>query len=118
MPYASRDDVKVVRLKIPSGDTNEDSNIDGFIAEADAMLDEIHKRYGLSVPVANPSETLRSTSAEVAANLFRLHRMLGPEFHEAIWRSIRQLLSEYEADVFVKGGGLTLTSGADQAGGD
>lgn len=113
MTYSSIDDVKVIRLGLNQADTSLDGEIPHFIEQADSMIDEVHRRLGIQVPVQSPSERLRRLSADVAAVLYVIWNSRDPSLRDSLRREIREMLMEYQRDL-AEGGearGVSLTGG-------
>ncbi len=113
MPYSTVDDVKI-RLNIPTSDNSFDQEIQHFIEEADAMIDDIHKRLGISTPIQNPSDRLRRLSADIAADLYMMWNSRDPELRVKLREEIRKMLKKYERDLApVTSTGVSLTAGGE-----
>jgi len=113
MTYSSIDDVKVIRLGLRQSDGSVDGDILHFIQQADSMIDEVHRRLGMQVPVPSPGERLKRLSADIAALLYVIWNSRDPSIRDSLRREIREMLLEYQRDL-AEGGeaqGVSLTGG-------
>ena len=88
MAYCLLADVKLI-LQIPLSDTQFDSELEGSMASADALIDGLLKRDGLTVPTPAP-QLIKDASAHYAAWLFRKRR--DPTGAEAFWAEAEKFL--------------------------
>lgn len=103
MAYSTVADVKPV-LQIKVDDLTLDSEIEACIASADALIDGLLKKSGLTVPDEVP-QLVADASAHFAAWLFRHRR--DPEKAEVFWAEAHRFLDSYlesEEDVAFKVG--------------
>jgi len=89
--YCQVTDVKLV-LQIALDDSTFDAELEGCMASADALIDGLLKREGLSVPTPVP-QLIEVASAHYAAWLFRKRR--DPAGAEAFWAEAERFLVAY-----------------------
>jgi hypothetical protein len=107
MPYCQKGDVKF-RLAIDSGDLSFDTEIEGCIEEADAVIDIKLKDY-TSVPLSSVPVLIKHVSSNLAAGLFQRRRQPLGEFVDmkqdaatvnVYWRLGMDLLDIYIEETF------------------
>lgn len=73
MPYTTKADVKPILL-IQASDTTFDSEIDECLASAYALVNNIAKSEGFTVPFSEPNQNIKDFERYIAAWLFRRRR--------------------------------------------
>lgn len=98
MAYSTVADVKA-KLGLPTADTDHDTDLQGFIAQADSRIDQLLAQ-NTSVPLTTVPEAIKHISADLAAAAFtgRPFGQISPEARE--WAeqaeaSAMQRLQEY-----------------------
>ena len=91
MAYSEAADVKAI-LHIAVGDVTFDTEIEACIASADALIDGLLKKSGLTVPGTVP-QLIVDAGAYFAAWLFRHRR--DPEAAEVFWVEAHKFLEVY-----------------------
>ena len=92
-------------LQILAADESFDDELEACIVSADALIDGLLKKAGLSVPESVP-QLIEDTSAHFAAWLFRHRR--DPDAAEVFWAEAHRFLDAYiesEEDVAFAVGG-------------
>jgi hypothetical protein len=69
-----------------------DAELKGCIVSADALIDSLLKREGLTVPESTP-QNIKDASAHFAAWLFRRHK--DPAGAEVFWEEANRFLTAY-----------------------
>ena len=93
MAYSTVAAVKLI-LHIDADDETYDTEIGGCISSADALVDGLLKRAGLTVPDSVP-QTIVDSSAYFAAWLFKDRRGPDPESAEELWAKAHKFLDTY-----------------------
>jgi len=91
MAYSAVSDVKPI-LQIKADDLTFDDEIEGCIVSADALIDGLLKKAGLSVPDPVPQNII-DASAYFAAWMFRHRR--DPSAAEVFWVEAHKFLDTY-----------------------
>ena len=91
MAYSTVAAIKLI-LHIDADDETYDTEILGCISSADALVDGLLKRAGLTVPDSVP-QTIVDSSAYFAAWLFKDRR--GPEAADLFWDQAHKFLDVY-----------------------
>jgi hypothetical protein len=91
MAYSTVSDVKPI-LQIAAEDETFDTEIEGCIISADALIDGLLKKAGLSVPDPVP-QNIADASAYFAAWMFRHRR--DPSAAEVFWVEAQKFLDAY-----------------------
>jgi len=89
--YSTVDVVKPI-LQIAADDLTFDTELEACIASADALIDGILKKSGLTVPASVP-QLVVDASAHFAAWLFRHRR--DPDAAEVFWVEAHKFLDAY-----------------------
>jgi len=89
--YSLAADVKVI-LHIAVEDLTFDAEVEACIASADALVDGLLKKLGLTVPASVP-QLVEDASCYFAAWLFRHRR--DPEAAEVFWAEAHKFLDAY-----------------------
>ena len=89
MAYSTTADVKLV---LHTTESTWDTEIGGCITSADALIDSLLKKQGLTVPTPTP-QNINDASKHFAAWLFR--RRLDPAGAEAFWKEGDRFLQVY-----------------------
>ena len=93
MAYSTVASVKLI-LQIDSEDVSYDTEITSCISSADALVDGLLKRAGLTVPDSVP-QTLADCSSYFAAWLFKDRRGPNTENVEDLWVKAHKFLDTY-----------------------
>ena len=91
MAYSTAAAVKAI-LQIETDDESFDTEIEGCISSADALVDGLLKKSGLSVDDSVP-QLIADASAYFAAWIFRHRR--DPEAAEVFWAEAHKFLDAY-----------------------
>ena len=91
MAYSTAAAVKIV-LQIAAADATFDTEIAGCISSADALIDGLLKKSGLTVPDPVP-QLITDASIHFSAWLFRHRR--DPEAAEVFWAEAHKFLDAY-----------------------
>lgn len=93
MAYSTVAGVKVV-LQIEEDETSFDDELEACIVSADALIDSLLKRAGLTVPASTP-QNIVDASSNFAAWIFRQRR--DPAGAEVLWEKANRFLDAYVA---------------------